>query len=69
MPAKEIWDAVRETYLDVENHSQAYELKTWLWNSKQGEADITTYYNNSLAFWQELDLCYNDEWENPKDLA
>ena len=69
MSAKEIWDAVRETYSDLENHSQAFELKTRLWNSKQGETDIATFYKNMLALWQELDHCYNDEWENPKDLA
>ena len=69
MSAKEIWDDVRKNYYDMENHSQAFELKTRLWNSKQGETDITTYYNNMLALWKELDLCYNYEWENPKDLA
>ena len=69
MSTKEIWVVVRETYYDLENHSQAFELKTRLWNSKQGETDITTNYNNMLALWQELDLCYNGEWENPKDLA
>ena len=56
-------------YYDFENHSQAFELKTMLWNSKQGETDITTYYNIMFALLRELDLCYNDEWENPKDLA
>ena len=69
MYAKEIWDVVCETYYDFENHSQTFELKTMLWNSKQGETDITTYYNIMLALLRELDLCYNDEWENPKDLA
>ena len=65
MPAKEIRDVVHETYYDLENHSQTIGLKTQLWNSKQGETDITKYYNNMLAIWKELDLCYNDEWENP----
>ena len=51
MSAKEIWDVVRETYYDLENHSQAFKLKTRLWNSKQGETDITIYYNSMLALW------------------
>ena len=65
MYAKEMEDVVCETYSNLENYLQTFELKTQLWNSKQGETDINTYYNNMLTLWQELDLCYNDEWENP----
>ena len=28
---KEVWDVVRDTYSDVENSSQIFELKTKLW--------------------------------------
>ena len=28
---KEVWDVVRDTYLDLENSSQIFELKTKLW--------------------------------------
>lgn len=37
-----LWDAVRETYSDLENSSQIFELKTRLWQSKQGNRDVTT---------------------------
>ena len=43
--AKEIWDSVRETYSDLGNSSQIFELKTKLWQSKQGSRDMTIYYN------------------------
>ena len=42
MYAKEMGDVVCETYSNLENHSQTFMLKTQLWNSKQGETDITT---------------------------
>ncbi|KZV41970.1 hypothetical protein F511_19016 [Dorcoceras hygrometricum] len=47
--AKDIWDAVRETYSDLENSSQIFELKTRLWNSKQGEKNVIEYYNEMRA--------------------
>ncbi|CAH9061826.1 unnamed protein product [Cuscuta epithymum] len=67
--AKEVWDAVRETYSDLENFAQTFELKTQLWKSKQGQRDVTTYYNEMVSFWQELDHCNNDVWENKNDQA
>ena len=63
--AKDVWEAVREMYSDLENSSQIFELKTWLWSSKQGSRDVTTYYNDIVTLWQELDLCYEDDWECP----
>ncbi|KZV06757.1 hypothetical protein F511_45762, partial [Dorcoceras hygrometricum] len=65
--AKDIWEAVRETYSDLENSSQIYDLKTRLWNSKQGEKSVIEYYNEMRALWQELDLCYEDDWECKND--
>ncbi|KAK3000202.1 hypothetical protein RJ639_023485 [Escallonia herrerae] len=61
--AKDVWEAVRETYSDVENSSQIFDLKTKLWKSKQGESEVTVYYNEIVSLWQELDQCYNDEWD------
>ena len=49
------------TYSDVEDASQTFELKIKLWQAKQGENVVTTYYNEMLSLWQELDQCYNDE--------
>ncbi|KAK3017341.1 hypothetical protein RJ639_007522 [Escallonia herrerae] len=65
--AKDVWEAVRETYSDVENSSQIFDLKTKLWKSKQGEREVTVYYNEIVSLWQELDQCYNDEWVCPSD--
>ena len=65
--AKDAWEAVRETYSDLENASQILELKIELWQAKQGENEVTTYYNEMVSLWQELDQCYNDEWECSMD--
>ncbi|XP_073138299.1 uncharacterized protein [Henckelia pumila] len=65
--AREVWEAVRETYLDSENYSQMYELNTRLWQMQQENKDATTYYNELIVLWQELDLLDVDEWESSKD--
>ncbi|XP_006589216.1 uncharacterized protein [Glycine max] len=65
--AKDVLEAVRDCYSDLENSSQIYELKTQLWQSKQGDKDVTTFYNLMVTLWQELDQYYEDDWENPND--
>ena len=67
--AKDVWKAVRDCYSNLENSSQIFDLKTQLWQSKQGERDVTTYYNEMVTLWQELDQCYDDVWENSNDCA
>lgn len=49
LTAKDVWDAVRETYLDVENSSQIFDIKTQLWQMKQEEKDVTDYYMEMAA--------------------
>ena len=65
--ATEIWEAIQETYSDLENSSQIFSLKMCLWHNKQGDRDLTTYYNKMLTLWQELDHCYDDEWDCSKE--
>ena len=67
--AKDVWEAVRDCYSNLENLSQIFDLKTRLGQSKQGERDVTTYYNEMVTLWQELDQCYDDVWENSNDCA
>ncbi|RVW73450.1 hypothetical protein CK203_052984 [Vitis vinifera] len=42
---KEVWDVVHDTYSDLENSSQILELKTKLWQSRQGDREVTMYFN------------------------
>ncbi|KZV50861.1 hypothetical protein F511_25459 [Dorcoceras hygrometricum] len=64
---QEVWDAVRETYSDLENSSQIFDLKTRLWQSRQGQKTVFEYYNEMKGLWQEPDLCYDDKWECKHD--
>ena len=67
--ARDVWEAVRDLYSDLENPSQIFELKIQLWQSKQSDRDVTTYYNELVTLWQELDQCNEDVWENSNDYA
>ena len=59
--AKDVWDAVRETYSDAENASQIFEIKTRLWQMKQGAQEVTEYYTEMLGLWQDLDLSCEED--------
>ncbi|XP_028805360.1 uncharacterized protein LOC114760266 [Neltuma alba] len=67
--ACEIWDAVREAYSDGENVSQVFEIKTKLWQTKQGTGTLNDYYLTMSALWQELDLQNDDTWKCSEDAA
>uniref|UniRef100_A0A1S8ADA3 Uncharacterized protein n=1 Tax=Citrus limon TaxID=2708 RepID=A0A1S8ADA3_CITLI len=67
--ARDVWEAIRETYSDLENQSQLYELNTHMWKMQQGNRDVTAYYNDMMAVWQELDLFEDEQWENSNDSA
>ncbi|RVW57736.1 hypothetical protein CK203_117384 [Vitis vinifera] len=47
--AKDVWDAIWETYSDAKNASQIFELKTRLWQMKQGDREVTEYYTEMLG--------------------
>ena len=59
---KQLWDAMSETYSDLGNSSQVYELKTKIINTMQENMSVTSYYNMMKSSWQELDLFYDLEW-------
>ena len=49
LTAKDVWDAIRETYSDAENTFQIFELKTRLWQMKQGDREVMEYYTEMLG--------------------
>ena len=65
--AKEIWDAVTLAYSDLENSSQLFELHNKARNLKQGELEVTQYFNFLKKLWQELDLFNTCQWKDPED--
>ena len=54
--AKEIWDAVKETYSDNENTSQLIEIKGLIHDLRQGDLTVTQYFNTLNRYWQQLDI-------------
>ena len=67
--AKDLWDEVQETYSDLGNATQMFEIKTKLKDIKQGSHSVTQYYNILPNAWQELDLFSNMEWKCAEDNA
>ncbi|KAJ8773456.1 hypothetical protein K2173_004286 [Erythroxylum novogranatense] len=53
--AKEIWDAIKQTYSKVHDAAQIYEIKTKISNTKQGNRSVTDYSNFLKSLWQEMD--------------
>ena len=48
---KDIWDAVREMYSDLENISQSFEICSAIRNTRQGTTFVTEYFNTLLELW------------------
>ncbi|KAK3015319.1 hypothetical protein RJ639_006167 [Escallonia herrerae] len=60
--AKAIWDAVNKNDSDLENASQVFEIKNKLKEMRQGNLEVTEYYNELQTLWQELDMHYEADW-------
>ncbi|KAF3438740.1 hypothetical protein FNV43_RR21504 [Rhamnella rubrinervis] len=58
-----------DAYLDSEDSSQIYEIKTRLWKMQQGDREVTYYYIEMKATWQELDLLTEETWACVGDIA
>lgn len=65
--AKEMWNAVEETYSDVDNTSAIFEIKSLLHDLRQGESTVTEYFNTLSRHWQQLDVYEEVEWKSPED--
>ncbi|PNX61751.1 always early 2-like protein [Trifolium pratense] len=42
--AKDVWEAVKETYSDIQNASQIFGLNSKLWHAKQGDRNKIVFY-------------------------
>lgn len=42
---KEIWDAIKDTYSDLENVSQNFEVHSTIQSTRQGTSSVTEYFN------------------------
>ncbi|KAL3740401.1 hypothetical protein ACJRO7_021650 [Eucalyptus globulus] len=65
--AKEIWEAVRQSYSKVQDATVIYELKTKASTTKQGNRSVTKYYNLMRGLWLEIDHNLNIQMRCPED--
>ena len=65
--AKEIWDAIHQTYSKVWDAAQIYELNTKIHDAKQGTLSITEYYSVIKGLCLELYHYQSFKMECSKD--
>lgn len=53
--AKEIWDAIEQTYSKAKDAAQVYDVKVKTVAAKQGNKSVTEYANQLKSLWMELD--------------
>lgn len=66
--AKEVWDAIRRSYLDVSDSSQVYELMKKSFQSRQGGRPLADYYNELNSIFLELDYRRPNDMGCPADI-
>ncbi|RVW16202.1 hypothetical protein CK203_074282 [Vitis vinifera] len=64
---QELWENVNQMYSDLGNQSQIFELTLKLGEIRQGEDNITKYFNSLKRIWQDLDLFNTYEWKSIED--
>ncbi|XP_009798195.1 uncharacterized protein LOC107817595 [Nicotiana tabacum] len=65
--AKEIWEAIQQTYSKVNDAARIYELKTKVTSMKQGARSVTEYANLLQGLWQEIDHYQCIQMRCPED--
>jgi len=52
--AKEIWNAMEQTYSKAKYAAQIYDVKVKIVTAKQGNKTVTEYANHLKSLWMEL---------------
>ena len=65
--AKDIWDAIQQTYSKSRDVAQVYEVKMKTIAAKQESKTVIEYVNQLKALWQELDHYRVIKTKCPKD--
>ncbi|KAJ7951046.1 Retrovirus-related Pol polyprotein from transposon TNT 1-94 [Quillaja saponaria] len=67
--ADKMWTALCQTYSQVGNDIQVFELRKKLHETKQGELTIAQYFAELSGLWQELDYYQEYQPVHPADAA
>lgn len=65
--AKDIWDAVRETFSNTDNTSEIFHVESLIHDIRQGDKSVTIYFTTLQRYWQQVDLYEAHEWKCPED--
>ena len=67
--AKDIWDAIQQTYSKARDAAQVYEVKVKTIVVNQGSETVTEYADQLKTLWQELDHYRVIKTKSPEDAA
>ena len=67
--AKDIWDAIQQTYSKARDAARVYEVKVKTIAAKQGSKTVIEYVIQLKALWQELDHYKVIKTKCPEDAA
>ena len=67
LTAQELSENVNQMNSDIGNQSQIFELALKLGEIRQGEDNVTKYFNSLKWIWQDLDLFNTYEWKFVED--
>ncbi|RVW88127.1 hypothetical protein CK203_042925 [Vitis vinifera] len=67
--AKDIWDAIQQTYSKARDAAEVYEVKVKTVAAKQGDKTVTEYANQLKSLWKELDHYRVIKTKCPEDAA
>lgn len=60
---QEIWEVARETYYDIEDTIETFEIKGILHGLCQGDSFATQYFSLLTCYWQQLDMFETTKWD------
>ena len=63
--AQEIWRVAKATFSDRENTLELFEIKNMFRHLKQGDFDVTQYFNVLSYYWQQMDTFEDLGWACP----
>ncbi|KAG6735710.1 hypothetical protein POTOM_061640 [Populus tomentosa] len=66
--SKQVWDAIKQTYLDGADEAKIYDLHRRSFIMRQAGASVAKYYSELIEIFQELDQLNPSTMEHPSDI-
>jgi hypothetical protein len=65
---KQVWDAIKQTYLDGADEVKIYDLHSRSFIMRQTGVSVAKYYSELTEIFQELDQLSSSTMEHPPDI-